>query len=175
MPDYDVVDYCNSLLNNIAKRDLAKLQRVQNCLARVVLRAPQFSPSLPLLKHLHWLPVSSISQQLIVPKTKLNLGKRAFSVAAPRVWNELLITLKTSQTIAIFRKKTQDVFIPNCISIINVRLSLVLILTFDRPCSRLCLTILFCCASESQFCSGGGRGYKSRRLPEITVLPTESG
>ena len=137
------LDYCNSLLNNIDKRDLAKLQRVQNCLARVVLRAPRFSPSLPLLKQLHWLPVSyrinfklstlayralstqqpsylasllhlsniprqlrsSISQQLIVPKTKLNLGKRAFSVAAPRVWNELPITLKTSETIAIFRKK----------------------------------------------------------------------
>ena len=102
-----------------------------------------FSPSLPLLKQLHWLPVSyrinfklstlayralstqqpsylasllhlsniprqlrsSTSQQLIVPKTKLNLGKRAFSVAAPRVWNELPITLKTSETIAIFRKK----------------------------------------------------------------------
>ena len=52
------LDYCNSLLNNIAKRDLAKLQRVQNCQARVVLRAPRFSPSLPLLKQLHWLPVS---------------------------------------------------------------------------------------------------------------------
>ena len=49
-------DYCNSLLNNIAKQDLSKLQRVQTCLARVVLRAPRFSPSLPLLKHLHWLP-----------------------------------------------------------------------------------------------------------------------
>ena len=167
------LDYCNSLLNNIAKRDLAKLQRVQNCLARVVLMGPRVSPSLPLLKQLHWLPVSyridfklstltyralptqqppylasllhlsniprqlrsSISQQLIVSKTKLNLGKRAFSVAAPRVWNELPITfsvaaprvwnelpitfsvaaprvwnelpitLKTSETIAIFRKK----------------------------------------------------------------------
>ena len=42
------LDYCNSLLNNIAKQDLSKLQRVQNCLARVVLRAPRFSPSLPL-------------------------------------------------------------------------------------------------------------------------------
>ena len=48
--------YCNSLLNGIAKRDLAKLQRVQNCLARVVLRAPWFSPSLP--QQLHWLPVT---------------------------------------------------------------------------------------------------------------------
>ena len=115
------LDYCNSLLNNIAKQDLSKWQRVQNCLARVVLRAPRFSPSLPLLKQLHWLPVnyrikfklstltyralaihqphylasllhfsniprqlrSSTSQQLSIPRTKLNLGKRAFSVAAP--------------------------------------------------------------------------------------------
>ena len=52
------LDYCNSLLNYIAKRDLAKLKQVQNCLACVVLRAPRFSPSLPLLRQLHWLPVS---------------------------------------------------------------------------------------------------------------------
>ena len=45
--------YCNSLLNNTAKRDLAKLQRVQNYLAHVVLRVPWFSSSLPLLKQLH--------------------------------------------------------------------------------------------------------------------------
>ena len=50
--------YCNSLLNNIAKQNLSKLQRVQNCLERVVLRAPRFSLSLPLLKQLHWLPVN---------------------------------------------------------------------------------------------------------------------
>ena len=35
------LDYCNSLLKNIAKRELAKLQRVKNCLAHVVLRAPR--------------------------------------------------------------------------------------------------------------------------------------
>ena len=28
------LDYCNSLLNNIAKQDLSKLQRVQNCLSQ---------------------------------------------------------------------------------------------------------------------------------------------
>ena len=135
------LDYCNSLLNNIAKQDLSKLQRVQNCLARVVLRAPRISPSLPLLKQLHWLPVnyriqfklstltyralaihqppylasllhfsniprqlrSSTSQQLSIPR-KLNLGKRAFSVAAPIIWNELPTTLKSCESIASFRK-----------------------------------------------------------------------
>ena len=55
------LDYCNSLINNIAKKDLAKLQRVKNFLARVVRRAPRFSPSLPLLKQLHWLPVFPIT------------------------------------------------------------------------------------------------------------------
>ena len=51
------LDYCNSLLNNIAKQDLSKRQRQQNCLA-LVLKAPRFSPSLPLLKQLHRLPVN---------------------------------------------------------------------------------------------------------------------
>ena len=136
------LDYCNSPINNIAKQDLSKFQRVQNCLARVVLRAPRFSPSLPLLKQLHWLPVnyrinfklstltyralaihqppylasllhfsnvprqlrSSTSQQLSIPRTKLNLGKRAFSVAAPIIWNELPTTLKSCESLASFRK-----------------------------------------------------------------------
>ena len=126
------LDDCNSLLNNIAKQDLSKFQRVQNCHARVVLRAPRFSPSLPLLKQLHWLPVnyiikfklstltyrdlaihqppylasllyfsniprqlrSSTSQQLSIPSTKPNLGKRAFFVAAHIILNELPTTLK---------------------------------------------------------------------------------
>ena len=46
------LDYCNCLLYNTAK-----LQRVQNCLAKVVTRSPRFSLSVPLLKSLHWLPV----------------------------------------------------------------------------------------------------------------------
>ena len=44
------LDYCNSLLYNTANKDIAKLQRVQNCLAKVVTRSPRFSRSVPLLK-----------------------------------------------------------------------------------------------------------------------------
>ena len=51
------LDYCNSLLHNIAIKDITKLQHVQNYLARVVTRSPRFSRSVPLLKSLHWLPV----------------------------------------------------------------------------------------------------------------------
>ena len=51
------LDYCNSLYHNIALKDVMKLQRVQNCLSRVVTKSPNFSHSVPLLKSLHWLPI----------------------------------------------------------------------------------------------------------------------
>ena len=60
----------------------------------------------------------------------------------PRQLRSSTSQLKTSETIAVFRKKLKT-SIPNCISTITVRLSLVLILTFARPCSRLCLMNLF--------------------------------
>ena len=44
------LDYCNSLDHHIAFKDILQLQRVQNCLARVVPRSPRFSRSIPLLK-----------------------------------------------------------------------------------------------------------------------------
>ena len=78
---------------------------------------------------------SSVSQQRIVPKIRFNLRKHAFSVAAPKVWNELLITFKSSETIATFHKKAQDNIISNCISTLNLWWSLVLIMTFVCACS----------------------------------------
>ena len=51
------LDYCNSLLYNLPNRDIKRLQRVQNCLRRVVCKASRFSWSKPLLNFLHWLPV----------------------------------------------------------------------------------------------------------------------
>ena len=44
------------------------------------------------------------SQQLSIPRTKLNLGKRAFSVAAPIIWNELPTTLKSCESLVSFGK-----------------------------------------------------------------------
>ena len=51
------LDYCNSLFHNMPEKDISRLHRVQNCLARVVTNAPRFSRSVPVLKRLHWLPV----------------------------------------------------------------------------------------------------------------------
>ena len=51
------LDYCNPILYNIPKREINKVQSVQNCLARVVTRSPRFCSVTPLLKSLDWLPV----------------------------------------------------------------------------------------------------------------------
>ena len=51
------LDYCNSLLYGIADKDVNRLQRVQNCLARVVTKSPPRTRSAPLLHKLHWLPI----------------------------------------------------------------------------------------------------------------------
>ena len=39
------------------EKDIARLQRVQNCLAKVLTKPPRFSRSAPILKRLHWLAV----------------------------------------------------------------------------------------------------------------------
>jgi hypothetical protein len=51
------LDYCNSLYYNTSSVNMAKLQRVQNTLARVVLRKRKYEYITPALVHLHWLPI----------------------------------------------------------------------------------------------------------------------
>ena len=82
------LDYCNSLFHNIAIKDITKLQRVQNCLARVVTRSPRFTPS----------------DLLFVPKVNTNMGTRAFAVGAPTLWNMLPSSVKSVENIAKFRR-----------------------------------------------------------------------
>ena len=51
------LDYCNSLLYGSPSSLLARLQRVQNCAARLIYNVSRTSSSSPLLINLHWLPV----------------------------------------------------------------------------------------------------------------------
>ena len=51
------LDYCNSCLNGITKRQLRKLQKIQNSSARLIYKKPNSCHTTPLLKKLHWLPV----------------------------------------------------------------------------------------------------------------------
>ena len=54
---HSCLDYCNVLFTGIPAYNLIKLQRVQNYAARIVTKSHRLTPSLGLLKELHWLPV----------------------------------------------------------------------------------------------------------------------
>ena len=142
------LDYCNSVLFNVTKKEISKLHGVQNCLARVVTKSPSFCHITSLLKSLHWLPVryrikfklysltyqaltsgqpvyirnmlqpsrkvrtlrSSDLDLLNIPRVRTAVGSRAFSVAAPRLWNELPLEIRSAKTQISFRKKLKTYF-----------------------------------------------------------------
>ena len=52
------LDHCNSLLYNVPKNVIKKLQSVQNAAARLITRFRKCDHITPILFDLHWLPVS---------------------------------------------------------------------------------------------------------------------
>ena len=79
---FSCIDYCNSLLAGLPQSLVGKLQRVKNCAARLVVRAPPHVHITPILRHLHWLPArAQFSITLHV------------SVSAPSLPPPLLISL----------------------------------------------------------------------------------
>ena len=55
---FSKLDYCNCILYGLPQCLIDKLQKVQNCAARVCLKKRKFDNVTPLLRYLHWLPVS---------------------------------------------------------------------------------------------------------------------
>ncbi|XP_077103334.1 uncharacterized protein LOC143756659, partial [Siphateles boraxobius] len=138
------LDYCNSLLLGISSNYIKRLQLVQNAAARLITRSKSWHHITPVLKQLHWLPIShritykilvltykaihhlapSYLTDLLSPyqpsrslrstsagllcihKSKLrSFGDRAFSRAAPRLWNSLPHDIRTSESLTIFQSR----------------------------------------------------------------------
>ena len=51
------LEYANALLYGLPQTTLQRLQRVQNCAARLVSRNRKYDHITPVLQHLHWLPI----------------------------------------------------------------------------------------------------------------------
>ena len=52
------LDYCNSLYHNLPKSQIARLQQIQNSLARAVVKAPKTCHITSTLESLHWLKIT---------------------------------------------------------------------------------------------------------------------
>jgi hypothetical protein len=89
-----LLDYCNCLLYGLPASSIERLQRVQNCAARVVKCADHRSHITPILKALHWLPVRFRIMY------KLNLITfKALNGAAPDYIVELVSLYQPSRTL----------------------------------------------------------------------------
>ena len=53
-----ITDYCNSLLVDLPRYLIKRLQGVQNAATRSILRTPRSEHISPLLQNFHWLPVN---------------------------------------------------------------------------------------------------------------------
>jgi len=79
------LDYCNSLFADSPQSTLHRLQRVQDAAARLLCGASVRTHAPPLLKQLHWLPVSSrIQLKLCTLMFDINHG------TAPQYLSELV-------------------------------------------------------------------------------------
>ena len=83
--------YCNGLLYGLPKEEKAKLQRVQNAAARLVMGTTMLSPITPVLHELHWLPVQArINFKILLLAFKADHG------LAPAYINILAFKCKSS-------------------------------------------------------------------------------
>jgi hypothetical protein len=94
------LDYCNSLLYGTSAKNIQKLQRVQNALARVVSGARKFDHIKPILRELHWLPVAQRVQYKVALITHkvLNTGQ-------PHYLNSLMTEYKPTRQLRSENKR----------------------------------------------------------------------
>ena len=79
------LDYCNSLLYGTSVNNIARLQRIHNSAARLILHRSRSDSTMPLLCILHWLPVPQrIEFKLLV------LTYKAMHGDAPKYLSDLV-------------------------------------------------------------------------------------
>ena len=137
------LDYCNALLYGVSVKNIHRLQRIQNSLARVVCNVQYGQSATGVLQALHWLPITKritykiatithrtlhtqqptylaelvhvseptrllrSADRLLLdqPRTNTAIASRAFSVAAPKIWNSLPPSITACDNYCTFKSK----------------------------------------------------------------------
>jgi len=86
------LDYCNSLLIGTSEKNIQRLQRVQNTLARVVASKRKYDHIKPVLRELHWLPVAQRVQYKVALVTH-----KVLSTGQPPYLHNLINAYKPSR------------------------------------------------------------------------------
>ena len=88
------LDFCNSILTGITADQLNRLQLIQNCAARLVLKKRKRDHVTPLLIELHWLPIESrIQFKLAV------FAFKHFEKSLPQYLSSVLCTYQPSRSL----------------------------------------------------------------------------
>ena len=101
------LDYCNSVLVNLPDVNIAKLQRVQNFAAKIVLNKQRRDSSRQALFQLHWLPI----HRRIEFKT-LTLVYKALHHQGPKYLSDLLTVLPEGSRTRSGTSKGQRLLVP---------------------------------------------------------------
>jgi len=87
------LDYSNSLYYNLPKSQLNRLQQIQNCLARTVVKAPNSSRITPILGSLHWLKINERIEYKL-----LSLTCKVLTTSQPDYLYNLISVQSTGRT-----------------------------------------------------------------------------
>ena len=94
------LDYCNSAFVGLPADQVARLQRIQNNAARLVMKKRTRDQVTPLLKELHWLPVKFRYQYKIA-----TLAYRHFEGSLPPYFSSSLCTYEPSRSLRSSKEK----------------------------------------------------------------------
>ena len=88
------LDYCNALLSSLPKKAIGQLQNIQNAAARVLTKIRRRAHITPVLRSLHWLPVSfTIHLKIIL------LVFKSIHDCAPKYMLDMLLSYVPSRSL----------------------------------------------------------------------------